>query len=216
LEKKKLKIVKNRNGDNDFSLLSFWENIPVASIDNFLWMKNYYRPKVEFKVCYSDHYIFLYFNSFEKEIRATYTEINSPVYKDSSVEFFFNPFPNETEKYFNFEINPLGTMLAEFGKRRERTTLPVEEIKGIEVRNSVNQAIKGLYGSDSWEIFCKIPLSLFEKYYGRKFTADKALGNFYKCGDETKFKHYGAWNKIVSKKPDFHLPRFFGELIFEG
>ena len=37
---------------------------------------------------------------------------------------------------------------------------------------------------------------------------------FYKCGDETEFKHRGMWNIINNPKPDFHLPEYFGNIIF--
>ena len=38
-------------------------------------------------------------------------------------------------------------------------------------------------------------------------------GNFYKCGDETEFPHYGMWSEAVSDTPDFHRPECFGRLI---
>ncbi|NOX17897.1 MAG: hypothetical protein GXO87_06405 [Chlorobi bacterium] len=214
MKKKKHIVTKTNKSAELFSQPLFRKDVPVLTIENYLWMNNNYEPKTEVKICYSDDFLFLFFEAFEKEIRATYTEINSPVYKDSCVEFFFNPFPELTEKYFNFEINPLGTMLCEFGRLRERTFLSVDEIREIEIVASVTAPVKGFHGSDSWKIFCKIPTALFEKYYRKKISFGKASGNFYKCGDETKFKHYGAWNKIVSRKPDFHLPEIFGELIF--
>ena len=40
-------------------------------------------------------------------------------------------------------------------------------------------------------------------------------GNFYKCGDETDYPHFGMWNPVGTEKPDFHRPEYFGELIIE-
>lgn len=39
--------------------------------------------------------------------------------------------------------------------------------------------------------------------------------NFYKCGDDLPKPHYLCWNPIKSETPDFHLPEFFGNAIFE-
>ena len=215
MKKKRHIVTKIDKSQERFSRQSFWKDVPLLEIGNYLWMRNNYKPKVDAQICYSDNFLFLRFEAFEKEIRATYAEINSPVYKDSCVEFFFNPFPEISETYFNFEINPLGAMLVEFGKDRKRNALSVDEIKGIEVDASVTAPVEGLHGAESWRIYCKIPLAIFERYYRKEFLFDNAKGNFYKCGDETKFKHYGAWNEIISEKPNFHLPQFFGELIFE-
>jgi hypothetical protein len=38
-------------------------------------------------------------------------------------------------------------------------------------------------------------------------------GNFYKCGDETEYPHFGCWNLIASPVPDFHRPEYFGEIV---
>jgi hypothetical protein len=43
---------------------------------------------------------------------------------------------------------------------------------------------------------------------------EKIMGNFYKCADDTAFKHYLSWNPILTPNPDFHRPEFFGELRF--
>ena len=36
--------------------------------------------------------------------------------------------------------------------------------------------------------------------------------NFYKCGDDTAYPHYGMWRPFQSDKPDFHRPEEFGEI----
>ena len=41
----------------------------------------------------------------------------------------------------------------------------------------------------------------------------KLRGNFYKCGDLTRYEHYGMWNPVQSDTPDFHRPESFGELV---
>jgi len=193
----------------------FWNEIPKLLIENYLWMKNTYKPKVEAKIGYSDSYIYVQFKVYEKEIHTRFTKINDPVYKDSCVEFFINLFPLNTSEYFNFEINAIGTIYVGFGTNDNRINLSVGDINNIVIDSKLSKPIKGSYGDEFWEVNYKIPFSLFEQYYGLKFKAEKAKGNFYKCGDETKFEHYGVWNNIDSVKPNFHLPEYFGDLVFE-
>lgn len=215
LKNKEYKILKNNHETSLFEDSNFWKEIPELSIINYLWINNNYRPKVVAKLCYSDSHLFTYFKVCETEITARFTKINDPVHKDSCVEFFVDLFPNETDKYFNFEINPLGTIHVGYGEVGSRIRLTEEDIKLIEINSTLTKPVVGNYGQAYWEVFYKIPISLFEKYYGMNFIAEDAKGNFYKCGDESKFEHYGVWNYIDSVKPNFHLPKYFGDLIFE-
>ena len=208
------KLKKNKSNEN-FAEISFWKGVLSIQLDNYLWMNNNYRPKVEVKVCYSAENLFVYFRTIESEITARFKYINDLVHKDSCVEFFINLFPNQSDKYLNFEMNPLGTIYVEFGDTQNRDLLSIDDIKQIEIKSSIKTPTIGHYGSSNWEVAYKIPFTLFEKMYQLNFVGDNAKGNFYKCGDESKFEHYGCWNKIDSVKPNFHLPTYFGELIFE-
>ena len=192
-----------------------WKNIPEILIDNYIWMENNYKPKLVAKLCYSKENLLVYFRSYEKEVTARFTNINDSVHKDSCVELFVNLFPNQSKEYINFEVNSIGTMHVGFGAPGNRKNLNVEEIRNIEVISNFDNPVIGLHGSNSWEIFYKVPFSMFEKQYKTKFTGEPATANLYKCGDETKFEHYATWNLIDTEKPNFHLPEYFGNIIFE-
>lgn len=192
-----------------------FSEIESIHINNYLWMNNNYNPNVEAKVCYSAKNIFVYFKVYEKEITATYTNINDPVYKNSCVEFFVNLFPEMTDKYFNFEMNAIGTIYVGFGAIGKRKILPIEDIKLVKVFSTLTKPFVGQIENDFWEIKLSIPINLLEKYYKQKFESNPAIANFYKCGDATKYEHYGCWNLINSEKPNFHLPKYFGDLLFE-
>ena len=49
---------------------------------------------------------------------------------------------------------------------------------------------------------------------GAKITLDgqKVRGNIYKCGDKLPVPHFISWSPISTPAPDFHCPRFFGEM----
>jgi len=193
-----------------------WEGIAPLIIENYMWRENGYKPKVEARAAYSDKYLYVYFKVFESKIRVRRTRFQDSVYKDSCAEFFVDMFPAKNLGYFNFETNALGTLLVNFGKGRgTRKPLTKEDLKGWEIAASVKKPTDGPHGADFWTLKYRIPLSLFEKFYGEKIHPGmEARANFYKCGDETEFEHYGAWNPVQSPKPDFHRPEDFGKIIF--
>ena len=203
----------------DFALpgeSAFWEAVPAAKVDHYLWLKNGYEPRVEARACCSPNYLYVFFKAWEPRIRVKYTNFQDPVYKDSCVEFFIDPFPEKKLGYINIETNALGTMLIHYGGARgTRRPVPLEALAGSEVRPSIKGPVEGAYGADFWTLAYRLPLSLFEKYYGDRISAGRvARGNFYKCGDETEIPHYGAWNPVGSPTPDFHLPEYFGRILF--
>ncbi|MBN2413393.1 hypothetical protein JXQ31_17065 [candidate division KSB1 bacterium] len=214
-------IYKVFKSDQDVSVFTdpeHWQNKKHIEIKHYLWMNNGYTPKVYAKLFYSDNYIYVFFNVFEKIIRIQYTKCGDPVYKDSCVEFFINPFPQKSQDYFNFEINAVGAMLVGVGNTGhddQRKVYSEEELQDFEIFTSVKKPVSGQYGADNWTLYYKIPVKLFENYYKLPFEAEPAIGNFYKCGDETEFEHYGAWNPVQNKTPNFHMPRYFGIIEFE-
>lgn len=208
-----------RSIHEDFALpgeSGFWEGIPAAKVDHYLWLKNGYEPRVEARACTSPNYLYVFFIAWEPRIRVKYTKFQDPVYKDSCVEFFVDPFPEKNVGYINIETNAAGAMLIHFGKERgKRPAIPMEALTGFEIKPSVKGSVDGAYGADFWTLAYRLPLSLFEIYYGEKIAAGRvARGNFYKCGDETEIPHYGAWNPVDSPKPNFHLPEYFGRIVF--
>jgi len=198
----------------DISDDNAWQGVEEIVIKDYLWMQNDYCPEVIVKACYSEEFIYVKFHVFEQKVTVRYLNVGDPVFKDSCVEFFINLFPKETEEYFNIELNAIGTIKMGYGIKRNRRYLTAPELSEMKVVSSIKKPVTGYHGSDYWKLYCAIPISILEKYSNKKFIGNDAIGNFYKCGDETEFKHYGMWNLINNKTPDFHLPQFFGKIIF--
>lgn len=203
-----------RTETQDISNDSLWQGIEGIQIKDYLWMQNNYHPEVIVKACYSRKYIFLNFIVYEQKVTIRYLNVGDPVYKDSCVEFFVNLFPNETQEYFNIEFNAIGTIKMGYGIKRNRSYLTSSDLKEFKVISTIEKPVIGFHGSDNWKLFCAIPISLLEKISDRKFEGNEAIGNFFKCGDETEITHYGMWNLIDNPTPDFHLPEYFGKIIF--
>ena len=179
------------------------------NIDNNNW-DIAYSPKSIAKIGYDDNGIYVFMSSYEDNIRYTLKERNSDVYTDSCLEFFFMPLVNNNDKYINFEINPLGTMLTAVGKNRDTREFFYD---GDSSYFKMETEIKDNY----WNLSYYIPESLIAKYIDG-FTIQKGINikaNFFKCGDKSNIAHFLSWTKIETPSPDFHRPEFFGTLIFE-
>jgi hypothetical protein len=214
MQSKKYKLIKIESNLPDIDHDIFWQGITEVKIEDYLWMQNDYRPEVIVKACYSNEYIYLRFLVYEQKVTIRYVNIGDPVFKDSCVEFFINLFPEETEEYFNIELNAIGTIKMGYGIKRNRSYLTATDLKDLKVVTSIKKPVEGYHGSANWKLYCAVPIKVLEKYSKRKFSAEDAIGNFYKCGDETEFAHYGMWNLIEKPTPDFHLPEYFGKIIF--
>lgn len=214
MPQKLYRLIRLNNDLQDISNDVAWKGIKEIIIKDYLWMQNDYRPEVIVKACYSNEYIYLYFLVHEQKVTIRYLNIGDPVFKDSCVELFINLFPAESEEYFNIELNAIGTIKMGYGIKRNRKYLTASDLKDMKVVTSIKKPVVGFHGSDYWKLYCAIPIKVFEKIYNKIFKGEDAIGNFYKCGDETEFEHYGMWNLIENPTPDFHLPEYFGKIIF--
>lgn len=193
-----------------------WRAIPALTLDHYLWMKNGYEPRVEVRLCASGRYLYVRFDVTEKRVRVRFTGFQDPVYKDSCVEFFVDMFPDLKLGYVNFEANAAGAFLAAFGPDRDtRRPFKKEDLRGFRCSASLKGPMDGDIAGGRWALAYRIPMDFFRRVYGRDVRPGRrAAGNFYKCGDETEFPHYGAWSPVGTPAPDFHRPEFFGTLTF--
>ena len=181
-----------------------WNQIDFAEV-NFSPWQDYASPyNTLAQVVYDGEGLYVHLQTDERKLRAVNTEKNSIVCEDSCMELFFSPDSNDT-RYFNIEINPLGTMLVYVSNGRDN----FEHIEFDEETFNVKSVIT----YDGWELYYKIPYSFIRKHF--KNITDIMYGNFYKCGDKTYREHYGCWNPVEIEYPEFHCRQYFGKLIFE-
>lgn len=197
---------------------NMWQDIPEIIIDCHLWPQNDYRPHTIVKMCYTDYGFYLQFRAFENQIRALYRNVNEPVYKDSCVEFFFNPEPQKSSRYINLEVNPLGAMLGGIGhNRNDRESIPDKLLGQFNIKHSVTFDNLKNYKGPYWSVEYCIPVDFITVYFNnfKPEHGAKLNANFYKCGDDTALPHYACWNKVESFTPDFHRPQDMGVLMLE-
>lgn len=176
------------------------------------WTDYPYKPEVSFSLSYNATTLFLQYNVKEADLQAAQGKTNGPVYQDSCVEFFVSF--DDGASYYNFEFNCIGTVLAGYGKSRtERSWLPENVLEKISCQTVIQKG--GGEHNSIWELTIVLPLEVFVFHPSLLLKGKKCRANFYKCGDNLPEPHYLAWSNIESEHPDFHLPRYFGSVLFE-
>jgi hypothetical protein len=204
----------------------FWRQAATLRVDQFHPQSASTHPITEAKVLYDDRGLYLHFRVRDRHVRAAYTEYQSPVCQDSCAEFFVRP--REGKGYFNFEINPLGTMLLFYvtdptrvGQTalKEYEPVPPELGRQVEVHGSMARPTGDgeIAGDVEWSVQYFVPFEVFEHYLGpvRPAAGERWRANFYKCGDKTSKPHWAAWAPI-GQELNFHQPDTFGKLVFAG
>jgi len=143
----------------------------------------------------------------EKDPLRKFMNDEDPVFQDSGLEAFFNFNPEVTTEYINFEMNANGALLSGFGVKPNR-----KRLHQLTDRHALCEA---KMEADFWKVFLHVPMELISEIYhidalkkGDRFTC-----NFYKICEDPSIEHYASYAPIISEKPNFHLPEFFGEAI---
>ena len=190
-----------------------WEKAEIGCVDKEPWLADYSNaPETTFKMLKGPEGLSVLMHTNETHLRQEVTEDNGPVWTDSCMEFFYKPSPWDL-RYLNFEINPKGFLY--LGLRVDRHNQDsIEEDKST--FDIVSRAKEG-----DWTLKFYIPDSFVRKVYpdldkiSGGNSSKTARGNFYKCGSKTDHPHYASWSEILTEKPDFHVPDFFGRFIIE-
>lgn len=180
------------------------------------WNKYPYKPEVRFRIAYTDDAFLLHFEIHENAVRAVTAADNGAVWEDSCVEFFVSPFGDHS--YYNFEFNCIGKMLLQGGKKGDRKMAHPEVLASIERWSSLGDQPFGIKDNPAdWELTAIIPFSAFFRHSSTDIESLKPgktlRANFYKCGDKHPTPHFVSWKPILTEKPDFHRPDFFGKIF---
>jgi hypothetical protein len=197
-----------------------WLEVNALEIKSKMGEKPKFFPTTEVKLRYDENYIYVIFRVKDQYVQCLVQEFNGPVYKDSCVEFFFSPDQAKPLNYFNVEINCGGTILTHYvtNPGSEHQPLEEEDLKKIESAHSLPKLVeKEIKEPVTWVIEYKIPLAILEKYskVSRPGPGVTWKANFFKTASTTSNPHYLTWSFVDHPKPKFHLPEYFGTLIFE-
>lgn len=179
-------------------------------IDVINWKEYPYKPIVVFDIARTNSNLYLRYFVKGNSLKATYDVDNSPVHKDSCVEFFMKKV--DDDHYMNFEFNCIGTCDAAFRESREikKSLSPDQYAQIRRLSTTEHKTFDEKHGVYTWELVVVIPFTLMG--LDPENLPEKIQGNFYKCADDTAFPHFVSWSPIALSEPNFHCPDFFGEI----
>lgn len=197
-----------------------WKEVPAADIARHMGETPEFSPRTLVKLRYDKQNIYGIFKVEDKFVQALVQEINGPVSTDSCVEFFFSPDVSSPLEYFNLEINAAGVPLFHHvtSPRKEYEEVDPEAIKKIQIAHSLPGIVTPeIQEPTTWYIEFRLPIELLKQYRSITSPAPGVIwkANFYKTGSRTSNPHYFTWNEVINHRPDFHLPNYFGNLIFQ-
>jgi hypothetical protein len=183
-------------------------------IDILNWKGYEYKPDVKFAIAYGDKEIFLKYYITEDYFKAEKTDTNQMVCEDSCVEFFVSP--ENDGIYYNLEFNGIGTILLGTGTgRADSKRADSAIISKIRRKSSAgSKPVSERKGKFEWDIIIAVPLEVFFHHKITNLKGKTFRANFYKCGDMLTVPHYVTWSPVGTENPDYHQPKYFGELKF--
>lgn len=197
----------------------FWQDVATLAIDQILGDPPVHRPQTQTKLQYDDEAIYAIFQVHDRYVRAVAENIQDSVCCDSCVEFFFTPGEDIAAGYFNLEVNAGGVPLFHFQTiPRQGQLFTPEQVDQIEIKSSEPKIIEPeMTEPHTWTLEYRLPLAILETYapVARPAPGVCWRANFYKCADQSSHPHWLTWSPLVVAKPDFHVPEFFGTLLFD-
>lgn len=202
--------------NNPALIIESMQDMKVNEVACVNWPGEYpSAPKVAFKMAHNGTHIFLQFFVEEDEILAKTAEDNGPVWTDSCVEFFISF--GDSPYYYNAEFSCIGKALLGYRKDKQHAEHGSPAIMNSIKRYSSlgSEPFDKKKGDFKWNMLVVIPVTAYWQSGLTSFSGVKARANFYKCGDNLTTPHFLSWNPILTEKPNFHVPQYFGELNFE-
>ncbi len=179
--------------------------VPEAVIGTYKWLDNGYTPVASARLSVMGDTLFVRLRAEETDplVRYRKGDADPHVWCDSCLEFFFST--NDSAKYVNLEMNADGCYICNVGNDRNGRLPCSPFAEGGEPTATV--------GEGFWQVEASLSLTKMASIFN--VDAVTALrGNFYKCGDETAFPHFGMWSEVGMPHPDFHRPEFFAPILF--
>lgn len=141
------------------------------------------------------------FDGRDRGVVATLTARDDPLWKEDVFEVFLSPADSEAV-YYEFEVNPLGTL---FDARIESPEGRRETMRVDVAWNCPGFSARVRRREEAWSAVLRIPLTPMANG-GKAWRA-----NFYRI-DRGDSDEYSAWSPTGADPPDFHRPDRFGFL----
>lgn len=172
------------------------------------------------RLLWDKDYLYVSFEAFDKDIWGYYTERDEDTTKEDVLEIFLKP-NAQTESYYNFEINALGTVHDAFNFKRDFAGGSHRwrkwDCKGLRIKTKITGSLNNHKDEDEyWQLEVAIPFSAFTEATLAPELGDK--WGFALCRyDYSVYLEEGVEYSSTTKfsKVDFHLWKDYDELLFQ-
>jgi hypothetical protein len=163
------------------------------------------------RMAYDVGALLLRFDCDDRDIWATHSRRDAPLWEEEVVELFVAPGENDPSDYVEIEINPLGAIFD------ARVTNPEGRRESMRVDATWNAvglvAVVGRRSPQTWSAEIEIPWS--DLCGGAPPRVWRA--NFFRIERPRDGNHeFSCWSPTFADPPDFHKPRYFGRLVLGG
>ena len=184
----------------------------------FPWYTGGEQEQSEVKMLWDDTFLYVAFACDDTHIWAEHFSTNASVSRDDCAELFWNPDPDNSLSFYQFEINCVGNILSlyynfEGGRGSPRNTIMIPHIA---------QTIDGTVNDDSdidtgWIIEYAFRFEDYPELSPKPAPepGDSWRIGLHRCGGKTN-PQYSQWSASRTERPNYHRPQDFGTLIFSG
>jgi hypothetical protein len=161
------------------------------------------------RVCYDPGSLYVRFDCDDRDIWATYTQRDDPIYDEEVVEVFLGGGEADLVHYFEFEISPNGVL---FDARIYNPTSQRTELEWDETWNCPGIRWQARRDDEAhhWWAVVAIPWAAVAPP-GDLPSIWRA--NFYRIERPRDAKpEYSCWSPTMTEPADFHKPAYFGVL----
>lgn len=188
---------------NDEQELIPWQNIESITLKEVVTGE---QPmlKTSVKACWTDEAIYFRFECEDDHIVSNMTNHDDPLYEEDVVELFLDEEGTGTG-YYEIELSPANVVFDAIIDNNHKGLVSADtswHVKGLETRVDKTELLT------VYEL--KLPFTNFKRI---PTMGTKWFWNAYRIDDDTQGnRHYSAWSPTGAI--NFHLPAFFGTLVF--
>jgi len=176
--------------------------------------------KTEVRLLYNKATLYLGFSCEDDYVWGTLRKRDSKIFDEECVEAFLCP-SGKLRQYYEINVSPLNTVFdaivlnarSTCGTSRDFKTLPAYHCEGLVTKTFVDGEL-GVKGARGWSAEYAIPFSSIAGHDNiSPEPGDEWRMNLYRIDAPTPDNQVlYAW--APTGKPDFHLPWYFGRLVF--
>ena len=195
-----------------------WNAAQSVGDFKFPWWKEGEKEQTEVKMLWDKNFLYIAFKCKDKHIWADHYNTNSNTCQDDCAEIFWNPNPEKSLSFYQFEINCIGTVLSTYYNFEDQGKSGIHTI----MVPHVGQTIQGTVNNDQdidkgWIVEIAVRFSDYPELSPKlnPSAGDIWRVGLHRCGGKIDFQH-SQWSPSQTPTPEFHRPQDFGIVVFSS